>query len=215
MDAWAYDVVDNSQKGGNGEPGTGNRKPGDTCGRKLRREQELRVRNDRHWSFVIGYLQRQRRSCQNGRSARRAVTSQPFRLNGHTGQARWPYDSFNSCAGGGQNRGDATAAHSAGGLVRRALLERPTAGDRGAGNSEPGTGNGRESGFGIRDSASGIRGSWLAARGPWRATAFACSRRRSARVPQARLKVATRREPVETGATDSPSFVSPSPGRGA
>ena len=39
--------------------------------------------------------------------------------------------------------------------------------------------------------------------------------KRSTRVPRARLKVATRREPVETGATDSSSFVSPSPGRGA
>jgi hypothetical protein len=35
----------------------------------------------------------------------RAVTSQPFRLNGHRCQGRRRYDSLNSCAGGGQNRG--------------------------------------------------------------------------------------------------------------
>ena len=45
----------------------------------------------------------------------------------------------NSCAGSGQNPGDATVAHLAGGLVRRALFERPTAGNRGSG-----TGNGSQ-----------------------------------------------------------------------
>ena len=43
-------------------------------------------------------------------------------------QARWRYDSFNSCAEGGRDPGDATVAHLAGGLVRRALLERPRPG---------------------------------------------------------------------------------------
>ena len=59
-----------------------------------------------------------------------AVTSQPFRLNGHPCQARRRYDSFNTRAGGGRNPGDATVARLAGGLVRRAPLERPTAGNR-------------------------------------------------------------------------------------
>ena len=57
----------NRERGtGNRGRGTGNRKHGDTRGRKERREQELRVRsaecrvrNDRHWSFVTGQLQRQ------------------------------------------------------------------------------------------------------------------------------------------------------------
>ena len=43
----------------------------------------------------------------------------------------------NSWAGGGQNQGDATVAHLAGGLVRRALLERPTAGNRDSGAGNP------------------------------------------------------------------------------
>ena len=57
-----------------GERGTG--KPGDTCGRKVRREKELRVRNDLHWSFVIGHSPRagnRQRGTENASEAGRLV----------------------------------------------------------------------------------------------------------------------------------------------
>ena len=55
-------------------------------------------------------LQRRQNTAPDGYRQRlpwalpRAVTSQPFRLSGHTCQARWRCDSFNSCARGGQAR---------------------------------------------------------------------------------------------------------------
>ena len=73
---------------------TGNRKPGDTCGRKLRRDKELQspcvrcfckprrakelrvrsaecgVQNDRHWSFVIGHLTKGREQPTAGNRER-------------------------------------------------------------------------------------------------------------------------------------------------
>ena len=119
------------------------------------------------------------------------------------------------------NAGDLTQRPQADRPGGRKLPKRQTAADgrkSGFGNRRPGTHPGGQAGNGILAAAKKAGDGELArqgrARRPWRATAFACSRRRSTRVPQARLKVATRREPVETGATDSPFFVCPSPRRG-
>jgi hypothetical protein len=100
----------------------------------------------------------------------------------------------NSCAGGGRNPGAGKLPkwHSASGIRG----PRPVA---------------RRSRPAARGPWPAARGPWPAARGPQLATAFAYSRRRSTRVPQARLKVATRREPVETGATGPPSLSSQAP----
>jgi len=77
-----------------------------------------------------------------------AVTSQPFRLNGHTGQGRWRQESFNSCAAdrcspGGTQRLPIQSADLSAARCCRQL---------GARNAECGvtkaTANGRESGIG-------------------------------------------------------------------
>ena len=61
-ETWGHPCQGERREPGTGNPPEagrpGNRNPGDTRGRKVRRQKELRVRNDRHWSFVIGHWPR-------------------------------------------------------------------------------------------------------------------------------------------------------------
>jgi len=176
------------------------------------------VRNDRHWSFVIGHWPRAGNGEQgtgNGeqKTRQRRPGSWPVARRSRL-VARGFLDSGDKGRGARKLPKRQTASGIRGSWLAACKIR-----DSGAGNPpsfrQAGTTAGRP-GKGQQAAAKKAGDGELARQGqahrPWRATAFACSRRRSTRVPQARLKVATRREPVETGATDSSSFVSPSPG---